>query len=124
LGLLALPVLSGSASYAVAEAFRWREGLNQKFKRAHGFYGVIIAATLVGLLINHIGIDPMKALVVTAVINGVVAVPLVFLVAKIAGNGEIMGEYKSGMLSKVLVWITFIVMAASALAMFATLIKV
>jgi NRAMP (natural resistance-associated macrophage protein)-like metal ion transporter len=121
LGLLALPVLSGSASYAVAEAFRWHEGLNLKFKRAHGFYGVIIVATIVGLAINHVGIDPMKALVVTAVINGVVAVPLVFLVAKISSNEKIMGEYKSGMLSKTLVWLTFIVMSASALAMFVTL---
>jgi len=121
LGMLALPVLSASASYAVAESFKWHQGLNLKFKRAHGFYGVIIAATLVGLAINHIGINPIKALVVTGVINGVVAVPLVFLVAKIAASDKIMGEYKSGKLSKILVWTTFVVMAASAIAMFATL---
>src|SRR5437660_10488213 len=62
LGLLAVPVLSGSASYAVSEAFNWKEGLNLKLKRAHGFYGVITIATLTGLLINFIGIDPVKAL--------------------------------------------------------------
>lgn len=123
LGLLALPVLAGSASYAVAEAFRWHEGLNLKFKRAHGFYGVIIIATLIGLLINHVGIDPMQALIVTAVINGVVAVPLVFLVAKIAASSQIMGEYKSGWLSKSLVWLTFIAMSSSAIAMIFTLLS-
>ncbi len=122
LGLLAVPVLSGSASYAVAEALSWKEGLNLKLKKAHGFYGVITIATLIGLLINFVGIDPVKALVFTAVFNGLVAVPLVFLVAKIAANGKIMGEYKSGKLSKVVVAMTFIGMAAAAIAMFVTLI--
>jgi Mn2+/Fe2+ NRAMP family transporter len=59
LGLLSIPVLSGSASYAISEALNWKEGLNLRFKKAHGFYGVIIASTLVGLLINFIGIDPV-----------------------------------------------------------------
>lgn len=121
LGLLSVPVLSGSASYAVSEAFSWREGLNLKLKRAHGFYGVITIATLVGLLINFIGIDPVRALVYTAVINGVVAVPLLFLIAKIAQNKNIMGEYKSRALSKSLVWFTFVGMGAAALAMLFTL---
>ncbi len=122
LGLLSIPVLSGSASYAVSEALSWKEGLNLKLKKAHGFYGVITIATLIGLLINFIGIDPVKALVFTAVFNGVVAVPLVFLVAKMAGSKKIMGEHKSGKLSKVLVWMTFGGMAAAAIAMFITLI--
>src|SRR5258708_3413648 len=122
LGLLAVPVLFGSASYAVAEALSWKEGLNLKLKKAHGFYVVITIATLIGLLINFVGIDPVKALVFTAVFNGLVAVPLVFLVAKIAANGKIMGEYKSGKLSKVVVAMTFIGMAAAAIAMFVTLI--
>ena len=121
LGLVSVPVLSGSASYAVSEAFKWKTGLNLKLKKAHGFYGVITIATLIGLLINFIGIDPIQALVVTAVINGVVAVPLVFLVAKIAGSKKIMGKYKSGILSNVFVWFTFVAMAAAAIAMFATL---
>jgi NRAMP (natural resistance-associated macrophage protein)-like metal ion transporter len=117
LGLLAVPVLSASASYAISEAFSWREGLNQKFKRAHGFYGVIIIATLIGLIINFIGIDPVKALVITAVINGVIAVPLIFLIAKIASNPKIMGEYKSSKLSSFLVWLTFFLMATAVVAM-------
>jgi len=123
LGLLAVPVLSGSASYALSEAFSWREGLNLKLKRAHGFYGVITIATIVGLLINFVGIDPIKALIITAVINGVVAVPLIFLIAKIAVNKKIMGEYTSGWLSQIVIWVTFLAMGAAAIAMFFTLGK-
>nr|MCU0680621.1 divalent metal cation transporter [Planctomycetota bacterium] len=121
LGFLAVPVLSGSASYAFSEAMNWREGLNLKFKKAHGFYGVIIVATLIGLLINFLGINPMKALVFTAVFNGVVSVPLIFIIAKVANNKKIMGEYKSNKLGNVLIWGTFVIMAASALAMFLTI---
>ncbi|NCN99901.1 divalent metal cation transporter [Candidatus Falkowbacteria bacterium] len=121
LGLLAIPVLAGSAAYAFTEAFNMKEGLNLKIKKAHGFYGVIIVATLVGLFINFIGINPIQALVFTAVFNGVAAVPLIFLIAKIANNKKIMGEYSSGWLSNIFVWITFFVMLAAALAMFYTL---
>jgi NRAMP (natural resistance-associated macrophage protein)-like metal ion transporter len=121
LGLLAVPVLSASASYAVAEVFNWKESLNLKFKRAHGFYGMITIATLIGLIINFVGIDPIKALVFTAVFNGVVAVPLIFLIARIAQNEKIMGEHKSGALSNIFVWGTFILMGAAAIAMFFTL---
>lgn len=121
LGLLGIPILSGSAAYALSEAFNMKEGLNLKLKKAHGFYGVITIATLIGLMINFIGIDPIKALVFTAVFNGVAAVPLIFLIARIARNKEIMGEYRSGWLSNTTVWITFIVMLASAVAMFYTL---
>lgn len=118
LGLLAVPVLSGSASYALSEAFNWNEGLNRKLKKAKHFYGVIIVSTLVGLIINFVGIDPMKALVFAAVFNGVVSVPLIFIIARIARNKDIMGEYKSGRISNILVWGTFAVMAASAVTMF------
>ena len=121
LGLLAVPVLSGSAAYAVSEAFNWRSGLNLKLQKAHGFYGIITISTLIGLTINFIGIDPVKALVYAAVLNGVAAVPLLFLIARIAGNKEIMGEYASGILSKSLLWFTFLAMGAAAVAMFFTL---
>ncbi len=123
LGLLAVPVLSGSAAYAVSEAFNWRASLNYKLKRARGFYAVITVATLVGLLINFIGIDPVKALVYAAVLNGVAAVPLLFLIVNIAGNQEIMGEYKSGLFSKTLLWFTFFAMGSAAIAMFYTIFK-
>lgn len=121
LGMLAVPVLSGSAAYAVAEAFNWKASLNLKLKRARGFYGVIIVSTLIGLTINFVGIDPVKALVYTAVLNGVAAVPLLFLIVKIAASEKIMGEYKSGLLSKVLLWFTFAAMGGAAVAMFFTI---
>ncbi len=121
LGLLAVPVLSASASYALSETLNWREGLNLKLKRAHGFYGIITISTIIGLMINFIGINPIKALVFTAVFNGVAAVPLIFIIARIAASKKIMGEYKSGWLSNIFVWATFILMAAAAIAMFATL---
>ncbi len=121
LGMLAVPVLSGSAAYAVAEAVNWKASLNFKLKQAHGFYGVITIATLIGLMINFVGIDPVKALVYAAVLNGVAAVPLLFLIAKIARNQKIMGEYKSGMLSHTLLWATFGVMGIAAVAMFFTI---
>ncbi len=121
LGLLAVPVLSASASYAVSEAFSWHEGLSLKLKLGHGFYGVITIATIIGLIINFIGLDPVKALVLAAVINGVIAVPLIFIIAKIASSKEIMGEYKSGTLSVIFVWLTFIIMTAAAVCMFSVL---
>ncbi|WP_316804420.1 divalent metal cation transporter [Pedobacter nototheniae] len=121
LGLLAVPVLSASAAYAVAEAFDWDASFNLKFKKAHGFYTVIIVSTLIGLTINFLGIDPVKALVYTAVLNGVAAVPLLFLIVRISASEKIMGEFKSGWLSKTLLWATFFVMGAAAVALFFTL---
>ena len=115
LGLLAVPIMAGSAAYALSEAFSFRDGLNLKFKQAHGFYGAITLATLVGLIINYIGIDPMKALVYSAVLNGFVAVPLIFLIGKISSDKNIMGKYRSGLLSRSFIWLTFVGMAASAL---------
>jgi len=120
LGLLAVPVLSASASYAVTETLNWEESLNLKLKKAHGFYGVITIATVIGLMINFIGIDPIKALVYTAVFNGVAAVPLIFIIGKIARNEKIMGEHKSGNLSNIFVWGTFLLMGVAAIAMFFT----
>lgn len=114
LGFLAIPVLSGSAAYAVAEAFNLREGLNLKLKRAHGFYGAITIATVIGLAINYIGIDPMKALVYSAVLNGIVAVPLLIIVAKVAGDKKIMGQYASGGWSRFLVGFTVVLMSIGA----------
>ena len=118
LGFLAVPILSGSAAYAVSEAANWKSGLNLKLKRAHGFYGIITIATIIGLIINFIGINPVKALVFSAVLNGVAAVPLIFLIIKISVNKKLMGEYQSGMLSKTMLWITFFAMLSAAVVMF------
>ena len=120
LGLLAVPVLAGSSAYALSEALNWKEGLNLKLKNAHGFYGIITISTLLGLIINFIGIDPIKALVYAAVLNGIIAVPLIFLIALIARNKKIMGVYKSKMLSSTLVWMTFAGMLVTVIAMLYT----
>ncbi|MGB7245231.1 MAG: divalent metal cation transporter [Methylovirgula sp.] len=119
-GLLAIPVLAGSAAYALAEAFDWREGLSAKFTEARSFYGVIVAATGLGLLLNFVGIDPMKALVLTAVFNGIAAVPLLFLIAKINGNRAILGAHCGGALSRTFAWLSFGVMGLCAGALLYT----
>jgi Mn2+/Fe2+ NRAMP family transporter len=122
LGLLGIPVLAGSAAYASAEAFNWKEGLSRKLSDARGFYGVIIVATLIGLVINFIGINPIKALVFTAVFNGIAAVPLLYLLARINGSEKILGDKKGGRWSRTFVWLTCVVMALSAVALLYTIL--
>jgi Mn2+/Fe2+ NRAMP family transporter len=122
LGFLAIPVLAGSSSYALSEALNWKEGLSRRFGDARGFYGVIIASTLVGLAMNFIGINPIKALVFTAVFNGVAAVPLLFLIARINGSEAVLADRKGGIWSRSTVWLTFGVMALSGLALLYTTI--
>ncbi len=103
-GMLAIPVLAGASSYALSEAFRWKEGLNRPLKQAYAFYGVIIISMLVGLSINFIGLDPIKALIYAAVANGLVAPVILALIVLIAGNRKIMGRWVSGPISKLLGW--------------------
>ncbi|MDR3490681.1 MAG: divalent metal cation transporter [Gammaproteobacteria bacterium] len=117
LGLLAVPVLAGSSAYAFGEALDWEVGLNLKFNRAQGFYGVIVLATLSGLFINFLGVDPIKLLIYSAVINGVIAVPLIFIIALIGKNEAIMGHHKNGLLSNIVIWLTFICMGLASIAM-------
>ena len=115
LGMLAVPVLAGSASYAIAESLGWREGLWRHARRAVGFYGVMVAATIVGLSLNFFGIDPIKALIFTAVINGIAAVPLLYMIASVGNNKSIMGEYRNGIWSNLGVWVAFGVMTLAAI---------
>lgn len=117
MGLLGIPVLAGSASYAVSELLGWDEGLNLKAREAKGFYGVIIAATVVGFALTLMGFDPIKALIFAAVVNGLVAVPLVFLIRRIATNQQIMGSFVSGKVSSFVLLLTFAIMAICALVM-------
>jgi NRAMP (natural resistance-associated macrophage protein)-like metal ion transporter len=91
-GLLAVPILAGSAAYAVSEAFGWTEGLDRKPREAKAFYGVIALATAGGIALNFIGIDPMKALYWAAVVNGLLAPPLMVVTMLIAKNRKIMGN--------------------------------
>lgn len=121
MGLLAIPVLAGSAAYALAEAFNWPESLYRKFNEARGFYLVIIVSILIGLAMDFIGVNPVKSLVFAAVFNGVAAVPLIFVIAKINSNRDILGDHSGNLLSRVVVWLTFGIMACSALGMFYTL---
>jgi len=117
LGLLAVPVLAASSGYAVSEAAGWPEGLNLKLKEAHGFYAVIAAGTLVGLAMNFVGLNPVRALIIAAVVNGAVAPPLIAVLALIARNQGVMGKYRSGWLSSSLLWMTCAGMSAAAIAL-------
>jgi NRAMP (natural resistance-associated macrophage protein)-like metal ion transporter len=122
IGLLSVPVLAGSSSYAIAETFNWKEGLFRKFKQAREFYLVIIIGTLIGLLFNFLGFDPIKALIFTAVFNGIAAVPLIYILIRISRRTDIMGEYRSGPWSMLGLWTAFIVMALAAVALFISFI--
>jgi NRAMP (natural resistance-associated macrophage protein)-like metal ion transporter len=115
-GLLAVPILAGSAAYGVAEALGWREGLYRPLSQARGFYLVIAVATLVGLLLNVFGVNPIQALVYTAVINGIAAVPLLVLILLVANNRSIMGAHTNGWLANVVGIVTTLAMAGAAIA--------
>lgn len=113
-GFLAIPVLAGSASYAVAEAFGWQAGLTKKFKKARSFYLVIAAATMVGLFINFVGINPVKALYYSAILNGIIAPPLLFAIIVVANDKKIMGGKTNPLFSNVLGGLTILVMTVAA----------
>jgi NRAMP (natural resistance-associated macrophage protein)-like metal ion transporter len=115
-GLLAVPVLAGSASYALSESFGWKEGLYRKFKQAHAFYAVIIVSMLVGLLSNFIGLDPIRALIYSAVANGLVAPIVLVLIVLLARNKKIMGEHAISKFTQGLGWLIVSIMTISGLA--------
>jgi NRAMP (natural resistance-associated macrophage protein)-like metal ion transporter len=119
-GMLALPVLAGSSAYALGETFGWHVGLARKPRRAKAFYGAIAAATLLGVGLNFSPIDPIKALFWSAVINGVVAVPVMVLMMRLSGNRAAMGDFRLHWGLKIGGWIATLVMAAAAVGLFAT----
>ena len=120
-GMLAVPVLAGSAAYAVTESFGWRNGLDLKVQQARKFYGIIVLATLGGMLLDYAPIDPIEALVLSAQINGVIAVPVMAIMMLLAQNRKIMGKYTLSLRHRVLGWGGVGIMAAAVIAMFATL---
>ena len=120
-GLLALPVLAGSAAYAVGEAFGWHVGLARKWYRARRFNAALAVAFVLGAILNLIHIDPIKALFWSAVINGVVAVPLMVLIMHMASRRVVMADFRLNVGLKTLGWIATFVMAAAAVGMFATM---
>lgn len=117
-GLIGVPVLAGSAAYALSEAMSWKWGLERKATDARGFYGVIIVSVLAGLIIQYSPISPMKALFWSAVINGVVAVPLMVVIIMLASNKSVMGAFTASRFITAIGWITTVVMGISALCMF------
>ena len=114
IGFLAVPIFAGSSSYAIAETFGFKEGLSQTFNQAKIFYLIIIASTVVGVLINFLGINPFSALIYTAVLNGIIAVPLIGMILLITNNKKIMGTHTNGWLTNTIGIVTFVVMGFSA----------
>jgi NRAMP (natural resistance-associated macrophage protein)-like metal ion transporter len=119
-GLLAVPVLAGSAAYAVAESFQWRLGLGLKLLQARGFYAIVSIATILGVALNFTPIDPIKALFWSSVINGVVAVPIMVVMMLMAMRADIMGPFVITRRLKILGWLATAIMAIVVLAMFVT----
>jgi NRAMP (natural resistance-associated macrophage protein)-like metal ion transporter len=122
-GLLAIPVLAGSAGYAVAEAAGWKTGLDNMPWQARGFYSVIGAAVLLGLGIDWSPLDPIKALYWSAVLNGVIAVPMMAALMLVATNRRKMGEFRAGWVLGGLGWLSTAVMAAATITMIYVSVK-
>jgi NRAMP (natural resistance-associated macrophage protein)-like metal ion transporter len=116
-GMLAVPVLAASSAYAVADALQWRSGLDNHLFEARGFYVVIGLGTLIGTLIDFTGLDPIKALVWTAVVNGVIAVPIMAVMMWLGTRREVLGDYTLTLRHRVLGWFATAVMAAAVIAM-------
>ncbi len=108
LGLLAVPVLAGSTAYALAEAFGWHEGLSRTFREARGFYLVIVASMVGGLLIDALGVDPIRGLFLAAVLNGLAAPPLIVVMIVLGRDRTLMGSFRSGPLSTTALTLTVV----------------
>ena len=119
-GLLAVPVLAGSAAYAVSELYGWRAGLSQGFREAKGFYLIIIAATGIGTLMGYFEVDPIKALVWSAIVNGVISVPIMAALMWIGQSERLMGQYTISARHRFFGWSATLVMAIAVVLMFVT----
>jgi len=117
-GLLALPVLAGSTAYAVCETFKWPASLGRKLTKAKAFYGILALATLIGLSLNFTGINPIKALVWSAIINGITAAPLMCFIMLIASNRKLMGKFLLPPYLRILGWTATVIMVLAAIGMF------
>ena len=116
-GLLAVPVLAGSAAYAIAETFRWRASLERKPAQAPKFYFVLALATLLGIALNFLGMNPIRALYLSAVINGVVAVPLMVMLMLMSANRKITGKFELSNYARITGWVATSVMFLAALGL-------
>jgi len=117
-GLLAVPVLAGASAYAVAELFKWHEGLSKRFEAAKGFYWVIIASMVAGMLLNLVGINPIKALYYAAIVNGSIAPVLMFFIFRIGRDEKVMGRFTSPTWVNFWGWVVTVLMGGSAIALF------
>ena len=119
-GLLAVPVLAGSAAYAVSEAFGWKSGLSRGFHEARGFYAIIIAATVIGTLMSTLELDPIKALVWSAIVNGVISVPIMMVMMWIGQSERIMGNLTISLRHRFFGWAATLVMGVAVVFMLVT----
>jgi Mn2+/Fe2+ NRAMP family transporter len=120
-GMLAIPVLAGSAAYAVSESFEWQSGLDMKLHEAVEFYGIVAVATVGGVMLNFTHLDPMRALLWSAEINGVIAVPIMVIMMLLARRADIMGRFVIRTRLRALGWAATVIMAVTVVAMVATL---
>jgi NRAMP (natural resistance-associated macrophage protein)-like metal ion transporter len=119
-GFLAVPILTGSSAYAFAEAFGWEHGFDKRPRRAKAFYWLIAGSTLLGMMINFVGVNPIKALFLTAVINGFLAPPLLVLIMLVSNNRKVMGERVNGTALNIAGWVTTLAMFAAAIGLAVT----
>ena len=115
-GFLAIPVLAGSTAYAISESMNWEEGLYKRLKEAKAFYGVIIISIIIGVMINFLHINPIKALIYSAIANGVIAPVIIVCIVYISGNKEIMGEFKNSKSTNIVGWIIVTLMGITSIA--------
>ena len=116
-GLLAIPVLSASSAFALSDTFGWKEGLEKKFNQAKSFYSVIAASTLIGVWITFSHVNPIQALILAAVINAVVTLPILFIVMRLANDRKILEDKVNNHFSNIFGWITFAIMTISVIVM-------
>ena len=120
-GLLAIPILAGSVAYALAEIFNWKEGLSIKLTKAKGFYGIMSIAVIFGVLMNFFGLNPVKALIYSAVLNGLTAPLFIFMIIKTSNSKKIMGKFTNSKLVNVFGWLTFALMTTAGCAFLVSL---
>ena len=116
-GLLAIPVLSGSLSYIITETFGWKQGLDKKYYQAKGFYFIIAISLILGLLLNYIGMSPIKALIYSAILYGLTAPVLIVIILHISNSKKIMGKHTNGKMSNILGFAALALMSAAAVSL-------
>jgi len=121
-GILSVPILAGAVSYSISESFNWKEGLYRKLKEAYAFYGVLVLAMVVGFAVNLLGIDPIKALIYSAVANGLIAPIVLFLIVRLSANEKVMGTWKNRRGITIVGWVVTAVMAVASVATIVSLL--